>query len=292
MKYALFICIAIIVILLIKLISMKNSLRILGREFAMHSDMDSNTLIGIPSRDRDIRHLADGINKSLAKIRDKYQKYAKGDMEMRMSITNISHDLRTPLTAICGYLELLKNVEKSPELEEYLSIIENRALYMKDLTNELFEYSVLVADSANKVLELENVFVNQVLEDTLMEYYGALCEKNITPNVDITDKEIYRNLNKAGLERVFGNLISNALKYSIGDLKITLDESGAITFANKAPKLSSLDVERLFDRFYTVETSSVSTGLGLSIAKNLVKQMNGEIVASYEDGSLIIKLSF
>lgn len=99
-----------------------------------------------------------------------------------------------------------------------------------------------------------------------------------------------RNIDRAALSRVFSNLLNNAVKYSDGDLEITLSDTGEITFINTAKELSSVKVEQLFDRFYTVETARNSTGLGLSIARMLVERMGGSISSMYENERLIIKI--
>ena len=132
--------------------------------------------------------------------------------------------------------------------------------------------------------------MNRSLEESILDFYAALQEKNITPNINITKKKIIRNLNQASLSRIFSNLLNNVIKYSNGNLDITLDDDGMITFSNTAPDMSEVQVERLFDRFYTLENARKSTGLGLSIARILMEQMNGLITAEYKDGTLFIYL--
>ena len=106
----------------------------------------------------------------------------------------------------------------------------------------------------------------------------------------MTEKRIVRTLNRASLSRVFSNLLSNAIKYSDGDLRIVMNDAGEIIFSNSAASLSEVQVERLFDRFYTVENARKSTGLGLSIARTLVEQMGGSISAEYTGGRLSIRV--
>lgn len=308
MKIAFGISLLIILILLLKIIILKKNIRKIGQEFTERNKLNTNAKIGVSSRDADLRGLADQLNKTLESFREKYHLYSQGDMEVKRTITNVSHDLRTPLTAICGYLALIKkkSVTEFSEFEatgqelsyltedvkQYLDIIENRALYMKSLTEELFEFSGIMGNEENKPLELENIFLNQVLEDCIMDYYGALSEAGIEPEVEITEEKIVRSLNRQAIDRVFSNLMSNSIKYSKGDLKIKLTDDGVITFSNYAPQISSVDAKRLFDRFYTVETGKASTGLGLSIAKALVNQMNGTIEAEYENDYLIFRIRF
>lgn len=291
MKWIILCLCILIVALLAKIIVLKKSVRKIRADFVVAKKGDSNRIITVDCRDRDILQLASGMNETLDEIRKYYLLYHEGDAEMKTAITNISHDLRTPLTAISGYLELLKPMEKSKEVEQYISIIEERTAHMKKLTEEMFEYAV-IASAQTEETTLEEVDLNRAIEDCVMEYYGAITERNIDLKVDITEKRIIRNLNKVQIERVFSNLISNALKYSDGDLSIYMNEEGIIVFANKAKSLSKVSVEHLFGRFYTVENARNSTGLGLSIAKTFVERMNGTIRAEYEQETLSIILTF
>ena len=159
---------------------------------------------------------------------------------------------------------------------------------MKQLTEELFRYSMIVSNESKE--DTEEVFVNQVLAESISSFYPVLTEKGITPQIHITDTRIVRNVNRSELARVFSNLLNNAVKYSDGDLEITLSDLGEITFANTAKELSTVEVEQLFDRFYTVEAAHHSTGLGLSIARTLVKRMGGTITADYDNGRLTIRI--
>lgn len=286
------ICILIIIILLlmIKIYLLKKSAKEIEAAFADRLITDSNTLIDISVRDKNMKSLAENINIQLRKLRKERHHFQQGDYELKEAVTNISHDLRTPLTAICGYLDLLEQTEKSEEVTRYLEIIRNRTEILKQLTEELFRYSVFISVSDNT--SYENVVLNSALEESISAYYASLKERNITPKISIPDVKIERSLNKNALSRIFGNVISNAIKYSDGDLNITLLESGEIIFSNKASSLDEVQTGRLFDRFYTVETAKKSTGLGLSIAKALTEQMSGRITAKYINGSIYIHITF
>ena len=283
--------VVVIMLLIIKILVMKKSVREIRTDFIASKKGDTNSLITVSSRDKDICNLASDLNDSLKEQRKMYMLYNRGDQELKTSIANISHDLRTPLTAISGYLELLKDEEKNEAVEKYLDIIEERTNHMKKLTAEMFEYSVIVASDDSEII-MEDVDLNRMLEDCVMNYYAALLEKNIDVTVDITENKIVRKLNKAQIERIFSNLVSNALKYSDGDLSISMNDDGEIVFSNTAKKLTPVITERLFGRFYTVENARNSTGLGLSIAKTFVERMNGEIRAEYHDSRLFIIIKF
>lgn len=274
---------------IVKIIRLKKAAREIHAAFTDRLQNDTNTLIGISSRDRDMRALAAGINTQLRILRQEHHRYYQGNTELKNAITNISHDLRTPLTAICGYLDMMQQTDDPEKQARYLAVMKDRAAMMKQLTEELFRYSVIVSDESKP--ETENVFVNQVLAECIGSFYPALTDRGIEPDINLTGQRIERQINRAALERVFTNLLNNAVKYSDGDLEITLSDSGEIRFSNRAKSLSAIDVEQLFDRFYTVETAHHSTGLGLSIARTLTERMGGTIRADYRNERLTITIT-
>lgn len=283
----------IFVLLAVKSITLQKSIKEIGEQLTDFLSVDTNAVITTSSRDRRVRKLAETLNQQLRIYQAERQKYQQGDVELKNAVTNISHDLRTPLTAIFGYLELLKQ-ESGYENRRYLELIENRAQVMKQLTEELFRYSViLAAEESGKVEnERECLSLNEVIEESIACYYAAFKEAVMTPEIILPEKKVKRELSRSALSRIFGNIISNALKYSDGDFSVTMEASGEIIFSNRAAGLNPVTTGRLFDRFFTVETGKSSTGLGLSIAKTLMEQMGGEIHAEYEDGRLQIWLTF
>ncbi|WP_434309415.1 sensor histidine kinase [Hominifimenecus sp. rT4P-3] len=280
----------IIVALFMKIYILQKAAGELADAFADRLITDTNTLIDISCNDRYMRKLANAINTELRKLRIERHRFQQGDMELKNAVTNISHDLRTPLTAICGYLELLEQEEKSDAVNRYIGIIKDRVDILIQLSDELFRYSVIISTKDNTTKE--QVVINTVLEESIAAFYTVLTERNIVPEIQLSETKIIRMLDRSALSRVFSNLISNAIKYSDGDLKITLSENGEITFSNMASGLDEIQVGRLFDRFYTVEAARKGTGLGLAISKTLVEQMNGTISAKYENGRLSIRIVF
>ena len=279
-----------ILLLIIKISTLRKSADEIAEGFRRSLATDTNTLIDISSRDRHMRKLAGELNVQLRLLRKQRNQYLNGDRELKDAITNISHDLRTPLTAICGYLELLDREDQSENTRRYLSIIAERTEAMKTLTEELFRYSVIASTVDDLVLEPVNI--SATLEEAIAAQYINLCKAGITPVIQMPDAAIVRNLNRDGLARVLSNLITNAVRYSDGDLSIVLTEEGRISLSNTASKLDEVQVGQLFDRFYTVESARSSTGLGLSIAKVLTEHMGGRIYASYEGKRLTITIDF
>lgn len=288
MVYCLLCAAVVIILLCVKIYLLKKSAREISSQFADRLKNDTNNLIYVSSSDKDIRRLAESLNAQLSAMRAEELSYIQGNRELKSAVTNISHDLRTPLTAICGYLDLMQKTDDPEKQARYLSIMKERADMMKHLTEELFRYSVIVSDETE--LKTETVFVNQLLAESISSFYPALSAKGIAPKISITEERVERKLDSDALSRVFSNLLNNAAKYSDGDLDITLTESGEITFSNTAKELSAVEVEQLFDRFYTVEAARHSTGLGLSIARSLIQRMGGSITAEYSDERLTIRI--
>lgn len=272
-----------------KIVLFRKAARELAESFADRLITGTNTLLDLPCRDKEMLRLAHSLNMQLRKLREERHRFCQGDAELKHAIMNISHDLRTPLTAICGYLDLLKREELTEEAKRYLSVIENRTTVLKQLTEELFSYSIILSAAE---IKKETVVLNDVLEEGLAAYYAAFRQRNITPEIQMPEKKVVRQLDRKLLSRIVANLLSNVLKYSDGDLEVLLEETGEIVFINTASQLDEILAGRLFDRFYTVETGRNATGLGLSIARTLAEQMGGRMKAQYRDGKLMIYLQF
>lgn len=278
-----------IFILLAKIMVMKKSAAQMTDALEEKLNTETNTLMDISSRDKQLRRLAGSLNEQLSRLVEQRHTFVQGDKALKDAVANISHDLRTPLTAICGYLDLLKDEEMSENAARYLSVIKNRTDVLKQLTGELFSYSAQTTSSDIK--QREELVLNKLLEESILAEYGALKGRGIIPEIHIPETPICRSLNKNAAARIFGNVISNAIKYSSGDLKITLTPAGEIIFSNTAPGLDALKVGQLFDRFYTVETAGKAEGgIGLAIARSLTEAMGGSITARYVYGRLYIHI--
>lgn len=273
----------------IKIYMLKKSMNEICTEFMRSLSEDTNVQVAISSGDKTARNLAKAINRELSQLRKLKHQYASGDRELKEAVTNISHDLRTPLTAISGYLDLLEREEKSEKVQKYLSQIQNRTENLKSLTEELFRYSVVIVTQELKAERLDMV---RALEESLLSFYAVMQEKGIRPEIMLPEEPVWRALDAGAINRIFSNIISNVVKYSDGDLSVAMNENGCITFSNTAKSLSTVEVGRLFDRFYTVEASRNSTGLGLSIAKVLTERMGGNISADYQNEKLYVMLDF
>ena len=279
----------IVIVLLTKNYLLKKSMREIYTDFENCLSEDTNVQITVSSGDKTVTRLAKAINLQLTKLRKSKQQYSDGDRELKEAITNISHDLRTPLTAICGYLDLLEKQNHSEDTERYIEQIRNRSEVLKQLTEELFRYSII---SSTPELSYEKVNLCRVLEESLISFEGTMQQAGIQPEIQMPSVPVWRTLDYSAVVRVFGNIINNAIRYSDGDFEVHLEENGKITFSNTANKLTTVEVGKLFDRFYTVDTARKSTGLGLAIAKTLVEKMNGKIEANIKNKKLNIVICF
>lgn len=282
-------CIAILA-LVWKILLMQKSARELEEDVHTILSLETNTLLGVSSGDKHMRRLAAALNRELRQLRRKRHRFQQGDRLLKEAVTGAAHDLRTPLTAIQGYLDLLAQEEKSETAERYLSLIGNRVDAMTALTEELFRYSTVTVreDEAPEPLSL-----NAALEEALAACYAAFTRRGLVPAVTMPETPVWRTLPRQSLARVLGNILENALKYSQGDLAVTLTKDGHIHFQNQTFDLTPVEVGHLFDRFYTVQSANPhSTGLGLSIARQLTEQMSGTLTAALEDKILTVTLQF
>ena len=276
--------------LLLRLVLLRRSLDELREFFTRSVGEESNVLISLSSRDPRIRRCAEEMNRTLRELRAQRRRYLSGDRELKNAVVSVSHDLRTPLTAICGYVELLEREDLSPDACRYVAVIRERAEAMRSLCEELFRYSL--ASSDGQAMHPETLSLNAALQENLAAAYTMLTEHGITPAVSLPDTDVVRTLDRAALNRVFSNLLSNAARYSEGDLDISLSEDGEIRFSNTAHGLSPVEVGRLFERFYTVDAARQSTGLGLAITRSLAERMGGTAAAEFADGRLTVTIVF
>lgn len=287
--YVIFVILLLIcTILILKIYSIKKSIKEIQKSVENILNTDTNNLILIS--DASVKELAIFLNKELKEMRKQKLQYEYGNQELKRNITNVSHDLRTPLTAIKGYVELLKEESLTQKGEKYLSVINKKTEELTELTGQLFDFAKTL--DTDMVLTKEKCYLNELLEEVLASYYPIFKEKNIVPEVLICNEKVEKELNKASIIRVFENIFSNVVKYSNGNFKVELKNDGKIIFSNKASSLDATTVQKIFDRYFSVENAKESTGIGLSIAKQLVELNGGSISADYVKGVLVIEVRF
>ena len=274
------------IVLIIRIYLIKKSIKETVKSLENILKTDTNNLITVS--DKSVKNLASFLNRELKDLRKERLQYENGNQELKRNITNISHDLRTPLTAIRGYVDLLQEENLPQKGEEYLKIINKKVGELTELTGQLFDFSKTIETDMDLVKE--NSCINELLEEALVGYYPIFKENNIVPEISICEEKVYREINKASITRVFENIFSNVVKYSNGNFKVELKSDGKIIFSNNATSLDATTVQKIFDRYFSVENAKESTGIGLSIAKQLVELNGGSISADYVKNVLVIEV--
>lgn len=252
--------------------------------------------VTLTTSDTHAKRTAETLNRELINLKNERNEYIDGNRKVAAAVTEISHDIRTPLTAINSYLDLMKDETDEELKEQYLERIKNRTLSLSDLADELFKYSTSTDperySSKNEEQTSEPVDICRILEECILSFYAALTGKGIEPVIELPEHPVFVLCDSKSANRIFENIISNALKYSQDDLTVKLDDKGTVTFCNSAPDLTPVSAAKLFDRYFTVNEGSSSTGLGFSIAKDLIERNSGTINADLIDGVLSINVRF
>lgn len=247
--------------------------------------------------------LADNINYMAKELKEKIEKERKAEKTKNELITNVSHDLRTPLTSIMGYLGLIKDkkYENEDQLYNYVNISYNKSEKLKTLINDLFEYTKYSNDNNQNQFENQVISLGELLEQ-LAEELVPICEdNNVTIKKEIEDYKTFVEVDPDKTVRVFENLLMNAVRYSLkpGEIGINLYKEKSfviVAISNQCKEISQDDLNKMFDRFYRLEksrsTSTGGSGLGLAIAKNIVESQNGKIWAEYKDEKVIFYVKF
>lgn len=288
--YSVIVVLSILVItLLIRVVTTNIELKNITRELKEITEKDTNLLLSTSSGDKSIKILVDSLNKELKKLLSLKREYSKGIFDVKKSAENIAHDIRTPLTAIKGYVDLLEKEELSEEGRKYLEIIKGRVDYMKEMTDELF---LSLSMKSRGVLNLSNIDAKSILEEALVSYYNEFKKKGMSPSLMTPNEKVIIKADSKALYRVYSNIISNALKYGEGEFKVEMDEKGNTIFSNLAPNMDSVEANKLLDRYYTISDAKASSGIGLSISKEILQEMGGELKVKLENQRLYISIIY
>lgn len=287
LSIALVVCIAFIFLL-------KRDISILSQSLNIIKKCDSNSKLTTETFDKNICELCDSINDMLEKQKQSSIASETSNREFRQAITNISHDLRTPITSAIGYIQMMKTDKISQEKKiEYLNIIEYRLKSLSGLMNELFEYTQIVEGKTSNYIEKVNIC--NMLRDIISSFYDEFIEKKFTVEIKIPELPVYVFCDVDLFKRVIQNLIQNVLVHGNEHFELVVDsKNNTIIFKNKVSNIREIDVACLFHRFYTADMSrsGKTTGLGLAISKQLVENMSGNISANLEEDMLCIYLKF
>lgn len=243
--------------------------------------------------DKDMIELGTVINKGIVYHNMQVTEIRKKEVALKDMILNISHDLRTPLTAIMGYIQLLQESDMGEDEQKYINIIMRKSKDLSQLMSDFYELSMI--ESADIVPLYQEIDLVETLTNHLLTYSDLFESRQIEPEIIKNNQIENVNADELMLKRVFNNLIANAIKYSKKTLKIYIETKKfvEVTFENDIIE-TSLEVNRMFDKFYTGNSARANgnTGLGLYIAKGLMNKMGGEIFAKLNEDKLQIILQF
>lgn len=253
---------------------------------------ETNRKVNIHLYDKNLERLTEEINNHIDKRKHSLAMKKQSENMMKQSISYISHDLRTPLTSINGYIQLLESKDLSDEdKEEYLKIIRDSSLRLNILLEDFYELSLI--DQDEYPLAREQVDIKELILEVLFSFYNEFEQRGITPDIDMPETSTYLYTDPSTLKRVIENLIINSIRHSTGDIDIHLTVTASViqfNIKNPAKKLSEEDIIHMFDPFYKADQTrkGEGTGLGLPITKSLMEKMEGSIQAELLEDDLKI----
>jgi signal transduction histidine kinase len=290
MLYLFIIVLIAFAIVLTRFYLLKKEIKRTTRQLHQVNQNQTSKKVDISYNDRHFEDLAKEINNQIDLTKQAEAVKRSTENELKQAISHISHDIRTPMTSILGYIQFLESDELSPELKkEYIATIKNSAGRLKILLEDFFELSII--EQTDYPMKMERVRFNDLIADALLGFYEEFNKRTIEPDIHIPDHEIMINADASAVKRVVENLVVNSIRYSTGNVSIRLEERDAavvLRISNTVDKLSEQDVHHMFDRFYKADQTRTGkgTGLGLPIAKSLMEKMNGKISAELNGNQL------
>ena len=289
------ILVGVIITLICILGSYMRQVKDISRQLRFLREHESNMLITKEIKLGNIKELTDLLNEMIKERKEEAAQYVKKERMIADTYTNLSHDIRTPLTSMDGYFQLLETCSSEADRKRYIEIIEERIESLKEMLEELFTYTKLKNETYELKKERQNL--TQILKETVFSYYDEWAERGIVPEFDLTDTPVWIMGNGQALRRIIQNIVKNGLDHGNKELKIQLkkkENRAKLVFKNRVEYPDRIDLQRVFERFYKADEarSKNSTGLGLSITKGFVLKMNGEISAQMKGDWFSIHISF
>ncbi|GFZ25469.1 two-component sensor histidine kinase [Lacrimispora indolis] len=284
-----------VAVLAVRTVVMRREIRSMSRQLEDLSSGRTEKKISLTLVDARLNELAAQINENMELQKQLRIDARKSEQRLKDSIAGVSHDLRTPLTAIIGYIQMLERSGLNGEQQEKATIILKKANAMRELVESFFELSVI--ESGQSELAEAAVNFTNIVSEAVVDFIPRFEAAELEPDVDLGDKSLYIAGDTTALGRIVQNLLSNALKYTAGRVKVALEERDGeiiLTVVNEVRTDTPPDMERIFERFYTGDDcrNSGSAGLGLYIVKLLAEKMQGAVSASLENKMLSVYVVF
>lgn len=280
---------------IISMVLYKRQVASICRQIRFLNKETSNLLITKDIGVKEFEELISEINTLIIRAGENRHIIEKRDDELKETITNISHDIRTPLTSLSGYFELLQNTENEEERERYSEIIKDRINSLKDMLEQLFTYVKL--QNGDYTFEMEELDINNEISKVLISFYEQFRRNGIEPVINISEENVAKKLNKMAFRRIFENIIKNSLEHGRNYFEFNMEndkERIIFTIKNDIKNGENIELDRVFNRFYKADMSrsQTSSGLGLAVAHDMVEKMNGTISAELSDDLFIIRVIF
>lgn len=284
-----------LIIMTIQYLRYRRQIRNICRQMSFMEKQETNRMITTSCSGKEILELAEHINDLNDFRKNQVREYKLKDERLKEAITNLSHDIRTPLTSLNGYFQLMQDSDNEAEREHYGKIIEGRIDSLQNLLEELFTYTKLQNDSYE--LDLEKVNITRVVCENIFSFYEEFKLKNITPKAEVDDSDAWVMCNQTAVGRIIHNIVKNALSHGKDEIELQIkQENKKFIFIckNKVENPQEIDIDQVFTRFYRADSArrGVSTGLGLAIAKELTECMHGKIAAGLEGEIFSIRIEF
>lgn len=284
-----------LIITTIQYLRYRRQIRNICRQMSFMEKQETNRMITTDCSGKEILELAEHINYLNDLRKHQVREYKLKDERLKEAITNLSHDIRTPLTSLNGYFQLMQDSDNEAERDHYGKIIEGRIDSLQNLLEELFTYTKLQNDSYE--LDMEKVNITRIVCENFFSFYEEFKTRNITPRVQVDDSAAWVMCNQTAVGRIIHNIIKNALSHGKDEIELQIkqeNEKFIFICKNKVENPEEIDMNQVFTRFYRADSArrGVSTGLGLAIAKELTECMKGEITAELERDVFSIRIEF
>lgn len=284
----------IILLLILYIHFLNTAIKDLSRQIKFKMDKKIESLVTVSMFNKNINELAGNLNKLIIFEDKEREKSVCHEKKIKAMITNISHDLRTPLTAVKGYMELLnRNLNEEKQKKTAATILKHIDELYK-LINVFFELSYL--EISDDKVKLSKINLTNTVCSSIVNYIYEFEKKDMKVEIN-TEQPFYVIADEEMVQRIIGNLIKNCLVHSDSDVKVSIyeeNENVILSVANKVREAEKIDTNNLFDEFYVADKSrnKITTGLGLSIVKKLCQKMDGSVRAVLEEDFLDIQVIF
>ena len=279
-------------ITLIYLFACISSLHSINKQLIYIQEHDTNKLINVPVRNKYLLNMVMNVNNIIKKYHAHEVNYKNQDENLKMTIVNVTHDLRTPLTVAKGYTKLLTKETFDSETQQYINYIDKNLTRLKDQLQVLFEYAKI--QMPVEVGTYTKIDLSQEVIESSLAFYDEFEKANIKVNLQV-QPEVFFIADEQMVKRIIDNLLQNVIRHGKDEVTISLNKEAdrIILQTDNLCANENVDVQKVFERFYTEDysRSNKNTGLGLSIVKEFVTRLGGQVEAQLQDNRFILRIS-